>query len=183
MKTFFIFLFFVGITSNFYCKKNSTNTTPPIIDTIPTDTTHHVDTIPITNTFFAKGADVSWVTQMENEGINFYNKSGVAEDIFQVLKEEGINSIRLRVWVNPADGYNNTADVVAKAIRAKNAGMKIMIDFHYSDTWADPGHQTKPAAWVNENFSDLQTSVYNYTLTCIGYIKIKWHNSRLGTGG
>ncbi len=171
MKIFLIFLFSIGISSSFCCKKNSTNATPIIIDTIPADTTHHVDTLPVTNIFFAKGADVSWITQMESQAIKFYNKAGVNEDIYQVLKEEGINSIRLRAWVNPADGYNNTAEVVSKAIRAKNAGMKIMIDFHYSDTWADPGHQTTPAAWANENIADLQISVHDYTVSVMDSLK------------
>ena len=104
------------------------------------------------------------------------------QDLFQILKNEGMNSIRLRVWVNPADNYNNTADVVAKAIRAKNAGMKIMIDFHYSDTWADPGHQTKPAAWASQDIKTLQTSVYNHTTSGIEYLKSNGIISRLGAG-
>jgi arabinogalactan endo-1,4-beta-galactosidase len=171
MKIFLILLFFVGISSSFSCKKNSTNSAPTHIDTLPVDTIHHIDTIPVTNTFFAKGADVSWVTQMESQGLQFYNRSGMQQDIFQVLKSEGINSMRLRAWVNPADGYNNTADVVAKAIRAKNAGMKIMIDFHYSDTWADPGHQTMPVAWANEDINDLQLSVHDYTVSVMDSLK------------
>lgn len=160
MKISFIFVFFVGISSSFCCKKSSTNTTPPKIDTIP-----------VTNTFFAKGADISWITQMESQEIKFYDKTGAQKDLFQILKDEGMNSIRLRAWVNPADSYNNTADVVAKAIRAKNAGMKIMVDFHYSDTWADPGHQTKPAAWAAEDIMGLQTSVHDYTLSVMNALK------------
>ena len=88
---------------------------------------------------YAKGADVGWLTQMEASGIKFYNNSGTQQDIFTILKGKGMNSIRLRVWVNPAGGRNNQADVIAKAKRAKAAGMRIMIDFHYSDSWADPG--------------------------------------------
>src|SRR5450755_4590381 len=120
MKIFFIFVFFIGISGSFCCKKNSTTPNPP-----------NLDTIPVTNTFFAKGSDISWVTQMESSGMKFYNSNGTEQECISVLKDLGMNSIRLRVWVNPADNYNNTADVVAKAIRAKNAGMKIMIDFHY----------------------------------------------------
>lgn len=130
-----------------------------------------VDTIPNTPAFFAKGADVSWLTQMETQRIKFYNRGGVEQDLFQILKSEGANSIRLRVWVNPVDGYNNTSDVIDKAIHAKNAGMKIMIDFHYSDTWADPGNQNKPAAWAAQDISTLQTSVYNHTLTVLNTLK------------
>ncbi len=93
------------------------------------------------------------------------------KDLFQILKDEGMNSIRLRVWVNPPGNYNNTADVVTKAIRAKNAVMKIMIDFHYSDAWADPSHQEKPATWSSPDISVLQDSVYNYTLTVLNTLK------------
>jgi arabinogalactan endo-1,4-beta-galactosidase len=120
---------------------------------------------------FAKGADVSWLTQMEASSYKFYNSSGTQEDLFQILKEKDINAIRLRVWVNPTDGWCNKADVLAKAMRAKNAGMRIMIDFHYSDVWADPAHQTKPAAWVGENIAALNTSVYNHTLDVLNTLK------------
>ncbi len=113
--------------------------------------------------FFAKGADIGWLTQMEASGIKFYNSSGTEQDCIQILKDKGINSIRLRAWVHPTDGWNNTIDVVAKAKRAKNLGMKIMIDFHYSDSWADPGKQPKPLAWANLSFDSLKTSLYNYT--------------------
>src|SRR5438105_331766 len=76
---------------------------------------------------FAKGADISWITQMEANGIKFYNRSGVQEDEFQLMKDLGMNSIRLRVWVNPSGGWCNTSDVVNKAIRAKNAGLQLLI--------------------------------------------------------
>jgi arabinogalactan endo-1,4-beta-galactosidase len=122
-------------------------------------------------TTFANGADVSWVTQMEASGLKFYNTSGTQQDLFTILKGLGINSIRLRAWVNPSSGWCNTADVVAKAIRAKNAGMSIMIDFHYSDTWADPGDQTKPAAWASLSFTDLMTTAYNYTYNTLNTLK------------
>jgi len=171
MKIFLGLLFFIAITCSFNCKKSSTNSSSIHIDTLPVDTMHHVDTLPVVNTFFAKGTDISWITQMESQGLQFYNRSGVQQDIFQVLKSEGVNSIRLRAWVNPAGGYNNTADVVAKAIRAKNAGMKIMIDFHYSDTWADPAHQTTPAAWANEDINGLQVSVHDYTVNVMDSLK------------
>ena len=107
---------------------------------------------------FADGSDVSWVTQMEAAGIKFFNNSGVQQDLFTVFAGKGINSIRLRVWVNPSGGWCNITDVVNKAKRAKAAGMSVLIDFHYSDTWADPGHQTKPAAWASLNFTDLMTT-------------------------
>lgn len=128
---------------------------------------------PTPTVFFAKGADVSWLTEMENTGIKFYNSSAVQTECMQLLKNENINSIRLRVWVNPIAGWNNTADVITKALRAKNLGMKIMIDFHYSDSWADPSQQTKPAAWATQDVATLQTSVYNHTLAVMNALKAK----------
>jgi arabinogalactan endo-1,4-beta-galactosidase len=117
---------------------------------------------------FAKGADVSWVPAMEAQGYVWYNKSGVKTDVLTMLRDDyGINSIRLRVFVNPSTDYGSgwcdTANTVAMAKRAKALGMRIMIDFHYSDTWADPAHQAKPAAWTSYSFSDLKTAVYNHT--------------------
>jgi len=133
----------------------------------PTQTPQQTDTAykaPVVSSTFAKGADISWVTQFEASGVKFYNSSGQQQDLFALIKSQGFNSIRLRAWVNPADGWCNTADVVAKAIRAKNAGMKIMIDFHYSDVWADPGDQNKPVAWVPLDFPTLLSTMHNYTV-------------------
>jgi arabinogalactan endo-1,4-beta-galactosidase len=142
---------------NFGCSKSSgggnTVVTPP-------STTY---TSPVVASTFAKGADVSWVTQMEASGYKFYDANGNQQDLFVLLKSIGFNSIRLRAWVNPTAGWCNTADVVAKAVRAKNAGLKILIDFHYSDTFADPSMQTKPAAWTSLDFATLNTTLYNYT--------------------
>ena len=91
---------------------------------------------------FARGADVSWLTQMESEGRKFYTPGDDRQEMecMQLLRDYcGVNSIRLRVWVNPKDGWNNIDDVVLKARRAENLGLRTMIDFHFSDTWADPG--------------------------------------------
>jgi arabinogalactan endo-1,4-beta-galactosidase len=152
----FIFIFF-GMMG---CKKSGSST--PINPGGP-------DTTSTTN--IIKGVDVSWLTQMEASGYKFYDSAGVQEDCLQILKGLGINAIRLRAWVNPPDGWCNTNDVAVKAIRAKNLGFKIMIDFHYSDVWADPGHQTKPVAWTNYSFDSLQTAVYNYTQQVMDTLK------------
>jgi len=114
-------------------------------------------------TGFAKGADVSWLTQMEKEGCLFYDSIGHQTDCMTLLRSLGVNSIRLRVWVNPADGWCNESDVLIKAWRANNLGMRVMIDFHYSDSWADPGKQTKPAAWATLSFNDLKNAVTTHT--------------------
>ena len=97
--------------------------------------------------FFAKGADISWVTLMEKMGHKFYNAAGQERECTALLKEIGGNAVRLRVWVDPADGWCGLQDVLEKARRAEALGLKVMIDFHYSDSWADPGKQPVPAAW------------------------------------
>lgn len=116
---------------------------------------------------FAKGADVGWLPQMEASGYKFYNDHGVEQDCLQILKDHGIDSIRLRAWVNPSDdivsGHCSTEEVVSMAVRAKSMGFRIMINFHYSDTWADPGKQKKPEAWENHSFEKLVSDVYDYT--------------------
>ena len=120
---------------------------------------------------FAKGADISWLSEMEASGKKFYNSSGAETGCLQLLKSIGMNTMRLRVWVNPAGKWNNKADVVAKAVRAQSIGMRIMIDFHYSDTWADPGHQTKPAAWASQDLATLKVSLANHTIDVLNTLK------------
>jgi len=124
-----------------------------------------------TDTVFAKGADLSWITEMEKNNIKFYNASGTAMEATALMKSLGMNSIRLRVWVNPSDGWCNTQDLLVKALRAKNLGMRIMIDFHYSDTWADPSNQAKPAAWTSLSFADLKTAVATHTTEVLNVLK------------
>ena len=121
-----------------------------------------------------KGADISWITEMEKDGKKFYNASGQETDGFQLMKELGMKAIRLRVWVNPEKDYGdycNQADVVAKAKRAKEAGMEVMIDFHYSDFFADPSRQTKPSAWEGKSQTELKTAVADHTTAVLKAIK------------
>jgi len=129
---------------------------------------------------FAKGADIGWLPQMEATGFKFYNTQGVEQDCFQILKDHGINSIRLRTWVNPSDdkasGHCSKDETVAMAVRAKKWGMRVMIDFHYSDSWADPGKQRKPKAWEGHDFKTLLKDVYNYTLDVMTALKSKGIN-------
>ena len=114
---------------------------------------------------------------MENRGIKWQNDSGVQQDPLQILKDHGVDSVRLRVFVNPPSnfqwtkkdgstcllGYSDTNAVVYMAQRAKKLGMKIMIDFHYSDHFADPAYQDKPSAWANHDFTQLKNDVYSHT--------------------
>ncbi|MGW2781172.1 glycosyl hydrolase 53 family protein [Streptomyces populi] len=118
-----------------------------------------------------KGSDVSSLAKSEAHGGVYRTGSGTAGDALAILKSSGMNYARLKVWVNPADGYNNKARVLAMAKRVKAQGMKLLVDFHYSDTWADPGTQTKPAAWSGHSYSQLKTDVYNHTYDVLNALK------------
>lgn len=128
-----------------------------------------------TSAAMVKGADVSWLPQMEASGYKFYNRTGVAEDCFRILQEEGVNTIRLRTFVHPSDdpinGHCSTAETVAMAVRAKSWGMRILIDFHYSDSWADPAKQVKPAAWAGHSLKQLVKDVNLYTAEVMQALK------------
>ncbi|MEO7767325.1 MAG: glycosyl hydrolase 53 family protein [Ferruginibacter sp.] len=130
-----------------------------------------IPVLPVIAPGFVKGADLGWVTEMEASGKKFYNAAGVETDGFVLMKSLGMNTIRLRVWVNPNPSWNNAADVVAKAVRAKNAGLRLLIDFHYSDSWADPGKQTKPAAWATMSFTELKNALSVHTTDVLNQLK------------
>ena len=116
------------------------------------------------------GADVGWLTQLQSMGYTWTDPTGATGSALQILKNAGVNTIRIRTFVNPTItpgvlgvGDNDQAGSIALAVLANSMGFKIVIDFHYSDTWADPRHQTTPAAWSTETYAQLQTDVYNYT--------------------
>ena len=119
---------------------------------------------------FYKGADLSYVNEMENCGATYY-ESGVAKDPFQILADHGANIVRVRLWHNPQSwsahptSYSSYNDVATTIARAKSKGMKVLLDFHYSDTWTDPGKQIIPSAWESQvnNTSALVNEMYNYT--------------------
>ncbi|MEV5439391.1 arabinogalactan endo-1,4-beta-galactosidase [Streptomyces sp. NPDC052682] len=118
-----------------------------------------------------KGADISSLAKSEAKGGVYRTSSGSTGDAVAILKNAGMNYARLKVWVNPADGYNNKARVLALAKRVKAQGMKLLVDFHYSDTWADPGAQSKPAAWAGHSYSRLKTDVYQHTYDVLSALK------------
>lgn len=136
----------------------------------------------------AKGADISWCTQMEDKGHKFYGfSSREPKECTAVMKELGCNAIRLRVLVNPTDGYCGKEDVLKKAIRVRDLGLDLMIDFYYSDTFnlpysatlAEPVSQTIPAEWAEHDYDQLCTDVYNHTTEVLKLLKdnninVKW---------
>jgi len=121
--------------------------------------------------FFAMGADIGWLSEMEASGRVFYDKNGIKKDCLDILKEQGVNSIRLRAWVKPHNRFCSTADLTAMAVRAQKKGFKVMIDLHYSDWWADVRSQPAPAAWKRHGFAQLLDDVYKYTYHVMDTLK------------
>ena len=122
---------------------------------------------------FIKGADVSMLAEVEKHGGKFFDEHGNPQDAMAILKENGFNYIRLRLWVDPKDadgkpyggGNNDLVTTIALAQRAKANGMKFLLDYHYSDFWTDPARQNKPKAWTNMNIDQLTEAVYQHTKT------------------
>lgn len=116
---------------------------------------------------FMRGFDASMVSQLEEYGSSFYNENGTKEDIFKILKAHGVNWIRLRIWNAPqvsTPGQNNYERTLAMAKRIKQNGLKFLLDFHYSDSWADPAKQSLPAEWDNvSSIEELCSKVSEYT--------------------
>ena len=126
------------------------------------------------NISFASGADVSWCTEMEADGKKFYNENGQETEMMALLKQLGMNAVRLRVWVNPENEYGpwcDKADVLEKARRAQAQGLAIMINFHYSDRFTDPSHQIKPGAWNGLTMEQLKKAVADHTTDVLSALK------------
>ena len=127
---------------------------------------------------FIAGADLSHMAFFESRGI-IYLDGGPAQDALVLLKNRGLTCARLRLFTStaaqaqadPYDYINNLDYTLPLAQRAKNAGLQFMLDFHYSDTWADPGQQAKPAAWTNLTFTQLAQQMRQYTSNCIAAFK------------
>jgi arabinogalactan endo-1,4-beta-galactosidase len=116
---------------------------------------------------FIKGADISFLAQIEDLG-GVYNDNATPQDALQIFKDHDFNYFRLKLWHTPAENYNNLEKVLYMAKRIKEKNLKLLLNFHYSDTWADPAHQTKPKAWNGLSFEVLKDSVYQYTKKVIG---------------
>jgi arabinogalactan endo-1,4-beta-galactosidase len=124
-------------------------------------------------TFF-KGSDLSYVKELEGCGVQWKENNNV-KDIISIFKDNGANIARFRIWHTPTTGNNGYTDTETMISRAKAEGLKVILDFHYSDTWADAGTQKCPAAWmaVVDNYSVLADSVYNYTRNTLQLLKDK----------
>jgi arabinogalactan endo-1,4-beta-galactosidase len=117
---------------------------------------------------FIKGMDISFLPELKKLRAEFYDAGGNKKEIWELLKENGVNSIRLRIWNEPENvaesgGYCSLEQTIAMAKLIKQNGMSFFLDFHYSDWWADPGKQVKPKAWETLGFEKLVKAVYEYT--------------------
>lgn len=129
---------------------------------------------------FCMGVDLSYVNQVEDYG-GVFKDSGKVKDVFRIMKDHGANTVRIRLWHTPAwvgklnkgKMYYDLAGTETTIRRAKQAGMAVNLDIHYSDTWADPHHQETPAAWAKLPIAILKDSVYAYTLKVLNYLKTK----------
>ena len=117
-------------------------------------------------TSFNRGADLSFVDEVESEGGAYFEGQKRA-DVFAILKRSGVDSIRLRLWHDPAHGYCGLERTRLMAARIRSAGMRFMLDIHYSDSWADPGKQFKPRAWKDLGFPELVGAVRDYTAAVV----------------
>ena len=125
---------------------------------------------------FLKGVDISSILELMDKGAAFFDNKGRNRRVFDILKENNINSVRLRIWNDPASvpeagGYCDLRHTLDLARVIKNYGMHFVLDFHYSDFWADPGQQKKPAAWEKLDFEQLKKAVYDYTSEVILALK------------
>ncbi len=141
------------------------------LPTGPEDSPVYVEAVPGIADDFIRGMDASSVLVEENSGVKYYNFNGEEQDVFKTFAEAGINYIRLRVWNDPYDedgnGYGGGNNDVPTAIelgkRASRYGMKVCIDFHYSDFWADPKRQHTPKAWENMTLEEKSDALYQFT--------------------
>lgn len=154
MKTYFKFLSILFLLNFNSC--GDTASTP-----IDENTDETQETIK-----FYYGADLSYVNEMIDCGATYKNSEGVVMDPYKIFSSAGTNLVRVRLWNNPTwTNYSNFEDVKLTISRAKSQKMKVLLDFHYSDTWADPGKQEIPAAWLSniDNTTVLSELLYNFT--------------------
>ena len=120
---------------------------------------------------FYKGMDLSFQTELEDYNITYKDKNGVPVELLDFVKDNGTNLVRLKLWHTSQDGENTLDDVKAYTQRIKVKNMDFLLNFHYSDYWADPGTQNPPVAWQNMSFEELKVAIYNYTKDVVQQLK------------
>ena len=160
------------VTSRDSASAGVTNITTFPLPEVPEESTIFVEPVDGISDDFYRGMDASAVLALENSGVKYYNFDGEKQDVFMTLAQAGVNYIRLRVWNDPYDengngyggGNNDVATAIALGQRATKYGMKVCIDFHYSDFWADPKKQFVPKAWEGMDIEEKSDTLYNFTL-------------------
>ena len=150
---------------------DTTEVTTAALPEGPEESTIYVEPVNGISDDFYRGMDASAVLALENSGVKYYNFDGEEQDVFLTLAQAGVNYIRLRVWNDPYDengngyggGNNDVATAITLGQRATKYGMKVCIDFHYSDFWADPKKQFVPKAWEGMNIEEKSAALYNFT--------------------
>ena len=122
---------------------------------------------------FYLGADIGWCTEYESKGYKFYNNDGQERECTALMKELGLNAVRHRVWVDPSKHGNwcDKEDLLVKCLRAKALDMAILVDFHYSDWWADPQKQNIPASWSGHSYEQMKVDLAEHTVDVLQYLK------------
>ena len=146
----------------------------PEVSTVTSDSLH-VKKVETLSDEFILGMDASCVPSLETGGVKYYDHDGVEKDVYQILSENGINYIRVRVWNDPfnaeGNGYGGGNCDIENAVeigkRATQYGMKLLVNFHYSDFWADPGKQMVPKAWKGMDIDTKSEALYQYTKDCL----------------
>ena len=165
----------VGAVIGFKQEKQDLENEPSGTDAITQEPDKPDSVIPTKDSSFIKGVDLSTIIALEDAQVVFNDKDDKEEDIFNILKDAGINYIRIRIWNNPYDengksfggGDCDLDNAKEIGIRATKAGMKVMVDFHYSDYWADPEKQYAPKEWENYTEEEKETAVYTFTYDSI----------------
>lgn len=150
-----------------------------IKSTAPIESTIFVNKIENLSEDFIRGVDISSVIAEEKSGVVYRNEKGEEQDIFKTLAESGVNYVRVRVWNDPYDSNGNSYgggdnDIEAACEIGKRAaayGLKTLVDFHYSDFWADPAKQQAPKAWADMDIETKSEALYNYTKECLTKLK------------
>src|SRR5262245_40565987 len=124
---------------------------------------------------FVKGADISWMPQMEAAGYYWNNSAGKRQDLFTILKGYGITAISLRTWVNPSNdpvaGHCSITETGQVAKRCKDAGLAVLVGFHFGDTWNSSGVQNPPKAWASMTYSQMRQAMYDYVYHSCNVLK------------
>jgi len=120
-----------------------------------------------------KGADIGWATEYESQSMKFYNRAGEERECTALMKELGLDAVRFRVWVDPSrhGNWNSKEDLLVKARKAKELGMAVMVDFHYSDFWADPKKQNIPASWSGKSYEEIKVLLAEHTRDVLSALK------------